>query len=93
MQTQANAKTLEVEKNCEERNEWNHIFFLQNSLFILSTMSPAYIFAAIGMLQSWGGRMGGIKVTSKKILDNSYKYSAGFFSKNKQTKYSIFIIN
>ena len=52
MQTQANAKTLEVDKNCEERNEWNHIFFLQNSSFILSTMSPAYIFAAIGMLQS-----------------------------------------
>ena len=51
MQTQANAKTLEVDKNCEERNEWNHIFFLQNSSFILSTMSPAYIFAAIGMLQ------------------------------------------
>ena len=34
LQTQANAKTLQVKQSSEERNEWNHIFFLGNSLFI-----------------------------------------------------------
>ena len=54
---------------------------------------PSVYFCCNRNASKFGGRMGGIKVTSKKILDNSYKYSAGFFSKNKQTKYSIFIIN
>ena len=42
LESQTNGKALQVEQNWEKLNEWNDIFFLENSLFVNFVHSTSF---------------------------------------------------
>ena len=93
LQTQANAKTLQIEQNWEERNEWDHIFFCEILCLFVNLVASTYFCYKRKPSKMGGGIRGISKISISQLFSELGKFTSTAQACFQKTQFSIFIMN